>query len=132
MVVAVAAADAARHLGLPEARIPLAQAVIYIATAPKSNAAYAAIDAALADIKIKDCGQVPRHLRDAHYHGAKELGHGNEYLYPHNYENNHVAQQYLPDRLSDTTYYHPTHNGKEREIFSQMNRLKQQSRPLNY
>lgn len=125
LVVAVAAADAAQHLGLPEARIPLAQAVLYIATAPKSNAAYVAIDNALSDVKNKNCGQVPRHLRDAHYHGAKELGHGVEYLYPHNYENNHVAQQYLPDPLNNTTYYKPTHNGKEREISSQIAYMKQ-------
>jgi len=124
LVIAVAAANAARHLGLPEARIPLAQAVLYISTAPKSNAAYAAIDNALADIKNKDCGQVPHHLRDAHYHGAREIGHGADYLYPHNYENNYIFQQYLPDTLRNTVYYRPTSNGKEKEIFSRLAHLK--------
>ncbi|MGI6092205.1 MAG: replication-associated recombination protein A [Negativicutes bacterium] len=124
LVIAVAAADAARHLGLPEARIPLAQAVLYISAAPKSNAAYAAIDNALGDIKNKDCGQVPRHLRDAHYNGARALDHGTDYLYPHDYENNYVVQQYLPDILRNTTYYHPTNNGKEKEISSRLACLK--------
>ncbi|MDD4599787.1 putative AAA domain-containing protein [bioreactor metagenome] len=124
LILAVAAADAARHMGLPEARIPLAQAVTYIAAAPKSNAVYLAIDHALSDIKNKECGQVPRHLRDAHYKGAKELGHGVTYLYPHNYESNYVEQQYLPTELEGTTYYKPTQNGCEAEIKARMANVK--------
>lgn len=124
LVVAVAAAQAAQHVGMPEARIPLAQAVTYIATAPKSNSAYVAIDTAIDDVKKKDCGQVPRHLRDAHYRGAKELGHGINYLYPHNYENNYVEQQYLPNELKGAKYYKPTRNGREARVRDYLDRIK--------
>lgn len=113
LVVAMAAAQAVQFIGMPEARIVLSQAVIYIATAPKSNASYLAIDQAIHDVKEKDCGSVPLHLRDAHYKGAKRLGHGNDYLYPHNYVGSYVTQQYLPDLLVGTVYYQPTDNGKE-------------------
>jgi len=116
LVVAMAAAQAVQFIGMPEARIVLAQAVIYIATAPKSNASYLAIDQAIHDVKQKDCGPVPLHLRDAHYQGAKGLGHGVEYLYPHNYEGSYIKQQYLPDLLVGTVYYQPMGNGKELAI----------------
>jgi len=113
LVVAMATAQAVQFIGMPEARIVLSQAVIYIATAPKSNACYLAIDQAMHDVKQQDCGTVPLHLRDAHYQGAKGLGHGVEYLYPHNYPGSYIEQQYLPDPLVGTVYYKPTHNGKE-------------------
>ncbi|SFL81662.1 replication-associated recombination protein A [Pelosinus propionicus] len=116
LVVAMAAAQAVQFIGMPEARIILSQAVIYIATAPKSNACYMAIDQAINDLTQKNCGQVPLHLRDAHYHGAKKLGHGANYLYPHNYEGNIVKQQYLPDELTGTVYYRPSKNGKEENL----------------
>lgn len=111
--VAMAAAQAVQFIGMPEARIILSQAVIYIATAPKSNASYLAIDQAIHDLKEQDCGLVPLHLRDAHYKGAKRLGHGVDYLYPHDYKGSYVEQQYLPDPLVGTVYYQPTDNGKE-------------------
>ncbi|AJQ27815.1 replication-associated recombination protein A [Pelosinus fermentans] len=116
LVVAMAAAQAVQFIGMPEARIILSQAVIYIATAPKSNACYMAIDQAINDLKQKNCGSVPLHLRDAHYQGAKKLGHGANYLYPHNYEGNIVKQQYLPDALVGTVYYRPSKNGKEENV----------------
>lgn len=116
LVIAMAAMQAVQFLGMPEARIPLAQAVTYVAAAPKSNAAYMAIDAAIHDVKSKNCGQVPLHLRDAHYKGAAKLGHGTEYLYPHNYENNFAKQQYLPNELKNSRYYIPTENGNEKTI----------------
>lgn len=114
--VAVAAAQALEYVGMPEARIPLAQAVIYIATAPKSNAVYCAIDQALEDIKKRDVGRVPPHLRDAQYRGASQLGHGKGYRYPHDYPGNYVEQQYLPDPLLGTRYYNPTANGNEAKV----------------
>ncbi len=97
--------DAALQLGLPEARIPLAQAVILLATAPKSNSAINAIDRALSDIENKDTGDIPLHLKDAHYGGAKKMGRGIEYKYPHMFENHYVEQQYLPDNIKDAIYY---------------------------
>lgn len=113
LVVAMAAAQAVQFIGMPEARIVLSQAVIYIATAPKSNACYMAIDQAIHDVKQKNCGLVPLHLRDAHYQGAKRMGHGVDYLYPHDYVGSYIKQQYLPDILVGTVYYQPTDNGKE-------------------
>jgi putative ATPase len=114
LVIAMAAAQAVQFIGMPEARIILAQAVIYIATAPKNNACYMAIDHAINDLKQKNCGHVPFHLRDSHYKGAKDLGHGVDYLYPHNYPNNYVDQQYLPDNLVGTVYYQPNENEKKK------------------
>lgn len=116
LVVAMAAAQAAQFVGFPEARIPLAQAVTYIASAPKSNAAYIGIDEALSDVRQRDCGTVPNHLRDAHYKGAKQFGHGDGYLYPHDYPNHYIKQQYLPDKLRSIKYYRPTDNGYEATI----------------
>ena len=97
--------DAANQLGFPEARIPLAQAVILLCTAPKSSTAINAIDAAIADIRDGNTGDIPMHIRDSHYGGAKKMGRGIEYKYPPNYPNSYVEQQYLPDSLKDRKYY---------------------------
>lgn len=102
--------DAARELGLPEARIPLAEAVLLLATAPKSNSAICAIDAAMSDVEAGKSGDVPPHLKDSHYEGAKKLGRGLTYQYPHDFPNHWVAQQYLPDALRDAQYYTPGEN----------------------
>ena len=98
---------------MPEARLLLAQAVVAVATAPKSNATYLAIDRAIADVRAGRGGAVPEHLRDAHYAGAKTLGHGDGYLYAHDQPHHVAAQQYLPDDLEGTQYYVPTENGHE-------------------
>jgi len=113
---AVAAAQAAQLIGLPEARIPLAEAVIHLATAPKSNAVVVAIDSALADVRAGKIGLVPAHLRDSHYAGAKQVGHGRGYQYPHDDARGIVPQTYLPDALAGAQYYHPTNHGYERQV----------------
>ena len=100
----------ALQLGFPEARLPLAEATIFLALSPKSNSAYIAIDNALADLERVDVGEIPPHLKDAHYAGAAELGHGTTYLYPHNYKNDWAEQQYLPDAIKDKNYYIPKEN----------------------
>ncbi|MDR3349580.1 MAG: hypothetical protein LBO03_08320 [Acidaminococcales bacterium] len=120
LILAAAAAEAAQFVGFPEASIPLAQAAIYIATAPKSNSSYLGIDRALQDVREKYCGRVPPHLRGTGYRGAKLLGHGRDYKYPHDYEGNFVEQQYLPDGLLDSEYYKPGGNGYEKTIKKQM------------
>lgn len=122
--IATAAADAVALIGMPEGRIPLSEATIYLATAPKSNAAYNAINQALADVQAGKSGTVPKHLRDAHYAGAKKLGHGKGYLYPHDNSLGVVAQQYLPDTLSTTEYYAPTEHGSERETRARLEKLR--------
>jgi putative ATPase len=122
--VAVAAADAVQYIGMPEGRIPLAQATVHLATAPKSNASYMALDAALADVRAGKAGRVPKHLRDAHYAGAKKLGHGKGYVYPHDDELGVVTQQYLPDSLKNAEYYRPTDHGNERDIATRWEKLK--------
>ena len=124
LLIAVAAADAVQYVGMPEGRIPLAEAVVYLATAPKSNAAYMALDAAIADVRAGKIGRVPKHLRDAHYAGAKKLGHGKGYKYSHDYDHGVAAQQYLPDELLSTIYYHPTENGNERDVKARVERLR--------
>ena len=101
---------------MPEARITLAQAVTYIASAPKSNAAYLGIDAALKDVRTKDCGAVPKHLRDSHYKGAAALGHGQTYCYPHDYPGHFKEQAYLPDKIREAHYYEPTDIGREKVL----------------
>jgi putative ATPase len=111
--VAVAAADAVQLIGMPEARINLAQAVVALALAPKSNAVIMAIDAAIADVKAGKVGPVPAHLRDAHYAGAKKIGHGSSYQYSHNDPRGVVPQQYAPDVVDDAEYYKPTRRGGE-------------------
>lgn len=108
----LAAIQATERLGLPEARIPLANAVIELCLSPKSNSAYAALDAAIADIRAGKSGEIPAHLRDAHYKGAEKLGRGIEYQYPHNFENGWVKQQYLPDSIKRKKYYEPKKTGK--------------------
>lgn len=108
----LAAIESAERLGFPEARIPLANAVIELCLSPKSNSAYKALDAAIQDIRMGKSGEIPDHLRDAHYKGAKELGRGVEYLYPHDYENGWVKQQYLPDKIKNKIYYEPKKTGK--------------------
>jgi len=121
--VAMAAAQAVQFIGMPEGRIPLAQAVVYVATAPKSNAAYNAINQAIADVKGKNIGQVPSHLRDSSYKGANNLGHGINYQYPHNYAGAYIKQQYLPDELIGTSYYTPTTYGYEATIAERIKKL---------
>ena len=121
--IAMAAAKAVQFLGMPEGRIPLAQAVTYIATAPKSNASYLAIDQAISDVKSSNSGLIPVHLRDAHYKGAIKLGHGATYKYPHDYEGSFVEQNYLPEELKNKKYYNPTENGFEREIKKRIENL---------
>ncbi|HEY6801866.1 MAG TPA: replication-associated recombination protein A, partial [Agromyces sp.] len=122
--VAVAAADAVQYIGMPEGRIPLAQAVVHLATAPKSNAAYVGIDQAISDVREGKAGRVPKHLRDAHYPGAKRLGHGKGYVYPHNDPIGVVAQEYLPAELQGATYYEPTEHGNERDVSARLAKLR--------
>lgn len=128
LTIAVAAAQATQLIGLPEARIPLAEATIYIATAPKSNAVISAIDAAISDVKAGRFGAVPLPLRDAHYPGAKKLGHGKGYRYPHSDPRGVVRQQYLPDEISGARYYKPTAHGNEREISERLEKIRRISR----
>jgi putative ATPase len=116
--------DSALQLGFPEARIPLAQAVILLATAPKSNSSIIAIDNALSDIDSKDISDIPNYLKDGHYSGAEKLKRGVEYKYPHNYENNYVLQQYLPDNLKNVSYYIPGKNKMEQSAFEYLKRIK--------
>ena len=108
--------DCALQLGFPEAQIPLAEAVILLATAPKSNSAVSAIGAAMADIESMDVGEIPEHLKDSHYGGAKKLGHGIDYKYPHLFPNNYVKQDYLPEKIRGRKYYQYGNNKTERAI----------------
>ena len=124
LTVAVSAAQAVERLGMPEARIVLAQAVTYVASAPKSNAAYMAVDQALESVRNHKIGAVPNHLRDAHYKGAAKLGHGIGYKYAHDYPDHYVKQQYLPDELLGTTFYEPTENGYEKNIKEYLERIR--------
>lgn len=115
--------DSAMQLGLPEGRISLAEATILLATSPKSNSCIEAIDKALMDIRNKDVGDIPNHIKDSHYSGAKSLNRGIGYKYPHNYENNYVKQQYLPGNIKNTIYYKPGKNKMEGKILNYMNRI---------
>jgi putative ATPase len=124
LVIAIAAADAVQYIGMPEGRIPLAQAVVHLACAPKSNAAYTALDAAIADVRNGKTGRVPKHLRDAHYPGAKRLGHGKGYKYPHDDALGVLAQDYLPAELGGTSYYRPTEHGNERDVSARLAKLR--------
>ncbi|MBG6225611.1 putative ATPase [Arthrobacter sp. CAN_A2] len=121
---AVAAAQAVQLVGMPEARIILAEAVVHIATAPKSNAAYNGINAAIADVRAGRGQGIPAHLRDAHYPGASQLGHGKGYVYSHDEPHGIAAQQYAPDDLVGRDYYEPTDRGAERDIGSRLSRLR--------
>lgn len=120
--IAVAAAQALEYVGMPEARLPLAEACLYLACAPKSNAVIKAIDRAVKDIKELPIGGVPTHLKDTHYKGAQDLGHGLGYLYPHDYPGNFVKQNYLPKALKGKRYYIPSENGEENEIKARLNK----------
>ncbi|HWT34109.1 MAG TPA: replication-associated recombination protein A [Microbacterium sp.] len=122
--IAVAAADAVAFIGMPEGRIPLAEATAYLATTAKSNAAYVAIDKAIADVRAGGFGRVPVHLRDAHYPGAKRLGHGKGYVYPHDSEVGVSPQQYLPDDLRGRRYYEPTAHGQERDVQARLEKIR--------
>lgn len=124
----VSAVLAAERLGLPEARIPLADAVIELCISPKSNSGIQAIDSALDDIRKGHGGEVPNHLKDAHYKGAEKLGHGTSYKYPHDYPHDWVKQQYLPDSLLDRTYYVPKENGRYEQALKQQYSALQNSR----
>ncbi|WP_125766055.1 replication-associated recombination protein A [Levilactobacillus mulengensis] len=125
----VQAVQAAQQLGLPEGRIPLADAVIELCLSPKSNSGIAAVDAALADVMNGHNGAVPDRLKDAHYSGAKKLGHGNAYQFPHDFPGDWVKQQYLPDDLKHAEYYHPKTNGRfESQLAEQYRRLLQANR----
>ncbi|MHB1063298.1 MAG: replication-associated recombination protein A [Georgenia sp.] len=122
---AVAAAQAVAMIGMPEARLILAEAVVHVATAPKSNASYNGINAAIADVEAGRAGPVPLHLRDSHYAGAKNLGHGVDYLYAHDHPHGIAAQQYPPDELVGRRYYQPTTYGHERDITVRLERIRQ-------
>ncbi|WP_245886580.1 replication-associated recombination protein A [Kineococcus xinjiangensis] len=121
---AVAAMTAVASIGMPEGRIVLAQAVVHLATAPKSNAAYLAVDAAIADVRAGRGGAVPAHLRDAHYSGATRLGHGRGYVYAHDAPRGVASQQYPPDELVGRDYYLPTDRGHERDLRERVERLR--------
>lgn len=120
LVVAVAAAQAAERIGLPEAQIILSQAVTYVAAAPKSNASCMAVFDALEAVRSRKTMPVPVHLQDAHYKGAAKLGHGQGYLYAHDYPNHYVKQQYLPNGMEGCVFYRPTENGYEKKIKEHM------------
>lgn len=122
---AVAAAQAVQLIGMPEGRLVLAEAVVHLATAPKSNAAYAGINRALADVQAGRIGSVPPHLRDTHYAGAQQHGHGKGYLYAHDEPHAVAAQQYLPDELVGTRYYEPSDRGFERQVTERLDRIRQ-------
>ncbi|MFC7430288.1 MULTISPECIES: replication-associated recombination protein A [unclassified Agrococcus] len=124
LVIATAAAQAVQLIGMPEGRIPLAEATVYLATAPKSNRSYRGVDAAIADVRRGAFGRVPTHLRDAHYPGAKRLGHGKGYRYAHDAPHGVATQQYLPDELVGTVYYEPGAHGFEREVGARLERIR--------
>jgi len=126
LTVAVSAAQAVERLGMPEARIVLAQAVTYVASAPKSNAAYLAVDKALSVVRESRTAPVPTYLCDAHYKGAAKLGRGIGYKYAHDYPNHYVEQQYLPDAYKDMKFYEPTENGYEQTIREYFKKIKQE------
>lgn len=126
LTVAVSAAQAVERLGMPEARIVLAQAVTYVASAPKSNAAYLAVDKALSVVRESRTAPVPTYLCDAHYKGAAKLGRGLGYKYAHDYPNHYVEQQYLPDAYKDMKFYEPTENGYEQTIREYFKKIKQE------
>lgn len=126
--VAVAACEAVERIGMPEARIILAQAVTYIACAPKSNAAYLAIDAAMDVVRSEKTAAIPAHLRDAHYKGAAKLGHGAGYMYAHDYKNHYADQQYLPDELAGTTFYRPGDMGYEAQMKALQKKIREEAK----
>ncbi|WP_036688064.1 replication-associated recombination protein A [Paucisalibacillus globulus] len=117
---AISAVQAAERLGFPEARIPLAVAIIELCLSPKSNTAYSALDSALVDIRSGKSGDIPNHLKDSHYQGAKALGRGIEYKYPHDYPGGWIYQQYLPDTIKNKQYYQPKNTGKFEQAMKQV------------
>lgn len=121
----LAVCQSVERLGLPEARIPLANAVIELCLSPKTNSPYKALDSALEDVRNGIIGEIPIHLRDAHYKGAKLMGHGVEYKYPHDYPNSWINQQYLPDLLKDRKYYQPKQNGHEKQFAKVYERIEE-------
>lgn len=125
LVVATSAAMAVERIGMPEARIILAQAVNYVACAPKSNASYLSINKAMEYVETHKSAQIPAHLRDAHYKGASKLGHGDGYLYAHDYPNHYVKQQYLPEELDGMHFYEPEEIGHERIIKEYFKQIKE-------
>lgn len=116
--------DSALQIGMPEAQLPLAEATILLATSPKSNSVTQAISMAMSDIERRDTGDVPMHIKDAHYSGAKNLGHGTEYKFPHDYENHYISQQYLPDNIKDVKYYTYGDNKNEQAAKNYWDRIK--------
>lgn len=126
---AVTAVQAAQQIGFPEARIPLADVVIELCLSPKSNSGISAVDSALEQVRAGGTGEVPDHLKDAHYKGASKLGHGTNYLFPHDYPQDLVAQQYLPERIKNAQYFHPKKNGRfEQALGNQYWQLKNAQR----
>lgn len=123
LLVAAAAAQAVEHVGMPEGRIPLAEAALYIATAPKSNSAKTGIDAALAAVEKEEVGPVPIHLRDTSYPGASKLGNGKGYKYPHDYPGNYIPQNYLPLEIQGRKFYEPSNNGYEKQLQELLKRI---------
>ena len=123
LVVATNSALAVERIGMPEARIILSQAALYVACAPKSNSCYMAVDKAMELVKTTKTAPVPAHLQDAHYKSASKLGHGIGYKYAHDYPNHYVKQQYLPDGLEDVKFYEPTDNGYEKQIKTHLKKI---------
>jgi putative ATPase len=126
IIVASSCAQAVERIGMPEARIILAEAANYVACAPKSNASYLAIDAAMESVR-RTKATVPAHLQDAHYQGHTSLGHGVGYLYAHDYPNHYVSQQYLPDAVMDETFYRPTEIGHEKTVREYLHRIREEA-----
>ena len=125
MIVALSASQAVERIGYPEAQLILSQAVTYMATAPKSNAATTAIGKALSDVQNKPLPPVPIHLRDAHHPGVKKLGHGKDYKYPHSFPNAWVDQPYAPEDFIKEPYYEPSDRGHEKKIKERMEKIKE-------
>lgn len=130
--ITYACVSSALQLGFPEARLPLAQATIYLAQCPKSNSVIDAIEKAMYDVENSDIGDIPDHLKDAHYAGAEKLGRGVEYKYPHNYPNHWIEQQYLPDELNGKTYYTPGENKNEKAYDSYWKQVKENRKNKSY
>jgi len=128
LIIAESAARAVEQIGFPEAKIPLAEAVIYIASAPKSNSVVQAINKAVDYVENNRAGDVPPHLKDSHYAGASDLGHGLEYKYPHNYSKNYVEQSYLPKEMQDLSFYEPGEMGREKKTAQFLKYLKNDKR----
>lgn len=124
LTLAVSAANAVQMIGMPEARIPLAQAATYLAAAPKSNASYLAINKAMQLLEEEETRPVPAHLRDSSYRGAKQLGHGSGYRYPHDFPGHYIEQDYLPEEIRYKKFYRPTDQGREKQIRSYLEKIR--------